>query len=294
MQQMAVPSAKKMTIREIADIAGVSIATVSRVLNGRDDVSDETRDAVRRVIQEQGYTREPARARAFRRPDRPRRRARPARLSRRTSRRSSPAPSEALYEQDMRVVLSPTQHEHAREVSLLDRLMHGATDGALIVLPEESSEELERALDGRLPVRRRRPAAAARRAHPVGLRRAHVGRRPGDAAPARRSATAGSARSPGRPAGWRPRTAGAATAPRSPPRASCSIRRSRSRPTSRSPRARRPPARLLDLRKPPTAIFAFNDNIAIGDDAGGARARPAHPGATSPSSASTTSSTRRS
>ena len=49
---------------------------------------------------------------------------------------------EALYEHDMRMVLCPTQHEHDREVSLLERLMQGTTDGALLVLPEESSEEL--------------------------------------------------------------------------------------------------------------------------------------------------------
>ena len=35
-----------MTIRDIADLAGVSIATVSRVVNGRDDVSVETRELV--------------------------------------------------------------------------------------------------------------------------------------------------------------------------------------------------------------------------------------------------------
>src|ERR1035437_5030703 len=43
----------------------------------------------------------------------------------------------------MRVVLCPTHHEHDREVSLLDRLMHGTTDGGLLILPEESSDELE-------------------------------------------------------------------------------------------------------------------------------------------------------
>ena len=36
--------------------------------------------------------------------------------------------SEALYEAVMRIVLCPTLHEHDREVSLLDRLMHGTTD----------------------------------------------------------------------------------------------------------------------------------------------------------------------
>src|SRR5439155_16501635 len=51
-----VERARRTTIRQIASEAGVSIATVSRVLNGRDDVSDETRDLVRRIIRENGYT----------------------------------------------------------------------------------------------------------------------------------------------------------------------------------------------------------------------------------------------
>ena len=35
-------TAQRLTMRQIADLAGVSIATVSRVLNGREDVSEET------------------------------------------------------------------------------------------------------------------------------------------------------------------------------------------------------------------------------------------------------------
>src|SRR5215218_619759 len=46
----------RMTIRDIADLAGVSIATVSRVLNGRPDVSDDTREAVLRVVRQHGYS----------------------------------------------------------------------------------------------------------------------------------------------------------------------------------------------------------------------------------------------
>jgi LacI family transcriptional regulator len=136
----------RVTIREVADEAGVSIATVSRVLNGRDDVAPETRELVSRVIQERGYIAN--------------RGARglsagrtglvgllvplvfPAYFSAILS-----GATEALQEHDLRAVLSPTGHEHDREVTLLDRLMHGLTDGALIVLPEESSQELERLLD---------------------------------------------------------------------------------------------------------------------------------------------------
>src|SRR3989442_6233576 len=53
---MAQTASQRLTIRQIAALAGVSIATVSRVLNGRGDVSDETRDLVSRVIRENGYT----------------------------------------------------------------------------------------------------------------------------------------------------------------------------------------------------------------------------------------------
>jgi LacI family transcriptional regulator len=136
----------RVTIREVADEAGVSIATVSRVLNGRDDVAPETRELVGRIIQERGYSANRG-ARAL--------------SAGRTGLVGVLVPlvypvyfsailsgaTEALQEHDLRAVLSPTGHQHDREVTLLDRLMHGFTDGALIVLPEESSEELERLVD---------------------------------------------------------------------------------------------------------------------------------------------------
>lgn len=43
------------TIRDVAARAGVSVGTVSRALNGRDRVSDRTRDHVRRVAGDLGY-----------------------------------------------------------------------------------------------------------------------------------------------------------------------------------------------------------------------------------------------
>ena len=142
---MAQRALQRTTIREIADQAGVSIATVSRVLNGRGDVSDATRDLVTRVIRENGYTANRS-ARGL--------------SAGRTGLVGVVVPlvypayfssidagiAEALFERDHHIVLSPTGHEHDREVSVLDRL-HGVTDGSLIILPEESSEELERHLD---------------------------------------------------------------------------------------------------------------------------------------------------
>jgi LacI family transcriptional regulator len=133
----------RVTIRQVAEQAGVSIATVSRVVNRRSDVSSETREAVSRVLRERGYPGT--------------QRTRPGRaegtgtgLVGVTMPLVHPGyfasilagAAEALYEHDRRVVLCPTRHSRAREVSLLDRLADGETDGAILVLPEESSEEL--------------------------------------------------------------------------------------------------------------------------------------------------------
>lgn len=130
-----------MTIRDIAELAGVSIATVSRAVNGRGDVSEETRTLVRRIAREHGYTA-----------------SRDARglSTGRTGLIGVTLPmihptyfsslvasvAAALDEHDMRIVLCPTLHQHDREITLIERLMHGTTDGAILVLPEESGSEL--------------------------------------------------------------------------------------------------------------------------------------------------------
>ena len=44
-----------ITIKDIAERAGVSYATVSRALNGRPDVSEVTRSRVFELAEEMGY-----------------------------------------------------------------------------------------------------------------------------------------------------------------------------------------------------------------------------------------------
>src|SRR6476661_9776064 len=114
-------TAQRLTMRQIADLAGVSIATVSRVLNGREDVSEETRGLVSRVIRENGYTAN---------------RNAQSLSGGRTGLVGVLVPlvfpayfsgilagaAEALSERDFQIVLSPTGHEHEREVSIVDRL----------------------------------------------------------------------------------------------------------------------------------------------------------------------------
>ncbi|MDP3721186.1 MAG: LacI family DNA-binding transcriptional regulator, partial [Anaerolineaceae bacterium] len=47
---------RSITIQDVAQTAGVSVSTVSRVLNGKVDVARETQDRINGVIEELGYT----------------------------------------------------------------------------------------------------------------------------------------------------------------------------------------------------------------------------------------------
>jgi LacI family transcriptional regulator len=259
---MAEPAYARVTIREVAEEAGVSIATVSRVLNGRDDVAPETRELVSQIIRDRGY------------------------IANRSARGLSAGrtglvgllvplvfpvyfsaivsgASEALHENDQRVVLSPTGHEHAREVTLIDRLMHGMTDGALIVLPEESSDELARLLDGgyrfvvvdpRLPLDERIPSVSAAHAsgadqamrHLLGLGHRRI---------AAVTGPRGWVATEDRRRGYHAALAGAGILPDPGLEFESDFEISGGREAA---------AKLLDLAEPPTAILAFNDNLAIG------------------------------
>ena len=252
---------EKVTIKQVAEVAGVSIATVSRVVNGHSDVSAETREAVERVLRERGY---PAGGRRV---------------------RTAPATgligvmmpvvhpgyfagilsgtAEALYEHDLRLMLCPTRHSHERETSLLDRLADGEADGAVLVLPEESAGEL-RALaahgfpfvvvdpraevpDG-IPVVCAAHSSGATQAtrHLLGLGHRRIGVIGG---PAAWLATQERLR------GYHAALAGAGVLPDT-----SLVRYSNFKIDG----GREEAAALLDLPDPPTAVFAFNDSMAIG------------------------------
>jgi LacI family transcriptional regulator len=253
--------ARRTTIRHIADQAGVSIATVSRVLNGREDVSDETRDLVRRVIRENGYTANRS-ARGL--------------SGGRTGLVGILVPlvypayfagilagaAEALSERGLQIVLSPTGGEHDREVSVLDRL-HGLSDGSLIILPEESSAELEQLLDSGyrfvvldplMPLDERIPSVSA--AHTSGADQAmrhllDLGHR----RIAQITGPRGWLATEDRRRGYRAALAAAGILPDPALELEAVPEIGPGRDAAEN---------LLALPEPPTAIFAFNDNIAIG------------------------------
>ncbi|GAA1659143.1 LacI family DNA-binding transcriptional regulator [Saccharothrix algeriensis] len=57
---VSVDESRKVTIAAIARLAGVSVPTVSRVINGRSDVSPQTRERVEELLTRHGYRRRPA------------------------------------------------------------------------------------------------------------------------------------------------------------------------------------------------------------------------------------------
>jgi LacI family transcriptional regulator len=252
----------RKTIGQIAQLAGVSAATVSRVVNGRSGVSAKKREAVQRVVREHAYS--------------PTLGARSLSAGR-TGLIGVTVPviqsscfslivggvTEALQECDLRAILCPTQHQHDREVRLLDRLMHGDTDGALLVLPEESSDELRTLLnhgyrfvvvDPLEPVDEDLPVVSA--AHAAGATEAvkfllGLGHR-------RIAAITG-------PSGWvaseqRLRGYHAALAAGGILADPELVVASNFTLAGGIDSA----GELLDLPQPPTAIFAFNDDLAIG------------------------------
>jgi LacI family transcriptional regulator len=252
----------RVTIREIADLAGVSVATVSRVMNGRDDVSPETRELVQKIVRGHGYTTNRS-ARGL--------------SAGRTGLIGATVPhvhptyfsfilsgaSEAAYDRDMRLVLCPTQHEHDREVSLLERMMQGTTDGGLLILPQESADELEHLLDHGYhfvvvdplqPLSDRIPAVSSAHGAGADLAVKHLlslGHRRIAAITGDRGWVATEDRLRGYYAALG--SAGILPSPELVVDAEFQIE-----PGLRAAR------RLLDLQEPPTAIFAFNDNLAIG------------------------------
>ena len=164
----------------------------------------------------------------------------------------------------MRIVLCPTLHEHDREVSLLERLMHGTTDGAILVLPggvgATSCARCKRqgypfvVVDPRDPPPEGIPCVSAM--HAAGAKQAtehllELGHR-------RIGAIAGS---PGwyateeRMIGFRGALAAAGILQAT--RADRLLRLAH-------PRGIEAAEQLLSLPEPPTAIFGFNDNVAIG------------------------------
>ncbi|MGH2443640.1 MAG: LacI family DNA-binding transcriptional regulator [Chloroflexota bacterium] len=133
----------RVTIQDVAELAGVSVATVSRVLNSHPDVSPATRSDVLRHARDLGYVSN--RVAILPSIDaRARRRTRLIGLSVPAARSEYVAEivvgaMEALHDRDARLVICS---EGRAPTSLTEQLMPGVTDGALLVLPTDGKEDL--------------------------------------------------------------------------------------------------------------------------------------------------------
>src|SRR5438552_2983098 len=248
------------TLKGIAEQVGVSVATVSRVLNGRPDVSKETRELVLQALRESGVSGG-------------------ARTVGRTGTRlvgvTVPVAhyeyyalivsgiAEALYERGLRLVLCPTRYEHLREQTLVELLVHDATDGGVLISPTESPEELlalrqqgyrfvvvdpAEELSPEIATVSTANVSGAKDAvdHLVALGHRRIGAIAGP-----RGLASMEDRFVGYCASLA--TAGVLSEPELVRRGNLDV-----------PSGREAALGLLRLQEPPTAIFAFNDNMAIG------------------------------
>lgn len=136
---------KRPTIAQIAQIAGVSVPTVSKVLNGRTDVALPTRERVEQIIQEYGFVRNRA-ARALRKGKTGLVDLIVPRLDDEYFLPILEGVSQVLREAGVRLVLTATYYRTEEEVQWIDTVTDHSTDGILLVLPsEEAIAHLEQA-----------------------------------------------------------------------------------------------------------------------------------------------------
>lgn len=253
----------RVTIQDVADLAGVSIATVSRVLNSHPDVSAGTRVEVLKHAEETGYVsnrvlepRANARVRliGLAVPD----------LRGHYVAEIIAAVTEALHDLGARLVICTADRKNGHTAPLRDRLLPDMTDGALFILPSDAGEsfvalgesgypfvviEPTMSIDESIPVVAATNWAGAKNAteHLLGLGHTHIGIVTG-------------------PAHWRiseERLAGyhAALLAASLPLSSRLVQEAEDATIAGG---REAAERLLSASRTPTAIIALNDAMAVG------------------------------
>jgi LacI family transcriptional regulator len=252
----------RATIRDIAARAGVSIATVSRVLNDRPDVAPETRETVLAAARALNFS-----------------------VTTRNGLAQRPGRSglvgvtipmvlgdyfsslvtgiaDALDELGYMAVLCSTFHHHDREATFVDSLLERKIDGAVLVLPGESSDELAALrqrgfpfvvadegypLDGEFPrvIAANMAGAIAATEHLIGFGHRRIGLVKG---------IPGFVATEDRASGYRAALTEAGIS-LDPELEVCG--------EFDTIEGRVAAARLLDLPDPPTAVFACNDDMAL-------------------------------
>jgi LacI family transcriptional regulator len=122
---------RRTTLATIAAEAGVSLPTVSKVVNGRRDVAPATRALVERLLDEHHYTR----------------------AGTRRNRRSGLVDLVlAGLDSPWAVAVSAVRHGNARPASWTSALASHDTDGVIVVLSEFTSGQLEQLREANIPL----------------------------------------------------------------------------------------------------------------------------------------------
>ena len=135
-------SDRPLTLAEVAAAAGVSVPTVSKVINQRPDVAPGTRERVQRVLTERGYV--------VNRAGRSLRQGRSGQIDVVSQDLDSyyafqilRGIQDALQATDVRAVLASTHDHRQREQQWIQRLSDGSTDGAILILADRTSMHLQ-------------------------------------------------------------------------------------------------------------------------------------------------------
>ena len=135
-------TAGKLTIDDIAQLAGVSTASVSRALNGRPGVSPATRAAILKIAADHEFTGNVA-ARALSSGKEGRVAVTLPHVHAEYFARILSGAAEVFHKRGVSLMLETTAHSHDRQAGALGKLMRSGIDGALLMLPDESPGELE-------------------------------------------------------------------------------------------------------------------------------------------------------
>lgn len=130
-----------ITIKDVAKAANVSVATVSRVLNKKSNVSDEAVQAVNRAVEELGYSPNFL-GRDLRKSETKRILAIIASTEQSFYSEVLRGMQDAAYQQGYDVLIATTRNDPDHEMHLLGMLFSKAVDGAVLLAPKLDADTI--------------------------------------------------------------------------------------------------------------------------------------------------------